>query len=451
MQTVYLDVSNKGVTHRIYAKQSDIGRKFVAVITDGGMPFQIPDDALVSIWYDGASGSGNYTEINKEPSVSIAGNRMTISLIQQMLSVAGSGEMTIVASYTDGKQIGLWNIQYEVERVAGWDSEGAKDYFSAFSNATENLVEASRQFLTDETLTKQGRPADAYESGLRISALEGRMDEFSSLPDGSTTGDAELADARVGYNGKSYENVGAHIRDIGKLAHNTSFAAENLVGNIPILVSREKESNLGLANYYRTEMKLNGEAKYLDKIEVPVLIDRIGGYSQTHSTVVAVYNGRISQTDPVATQWLDIAEGKSSAIVTVNVGEWFLPGDTIIVFVSDASTDGILLPPTAIEPLEVDWLEDYIGEVTFPDGSGTELADLRFVGTATFYDTIKNEAKNYVSYLPQTVAEEQKAQARKNIGAVDGNYNVPSINHKGFNAVAPENTIPAYILSKEKG
>lgn len=33
----------------------------------------------------------------------------------------------------------------------------------------------------------------------------------------------------------------------------------------------------------------------------------------------------------------------------------------------------------------------------------------------------------------------------------DGDYNVLAINHRGYCTVAPENTIPAYILSKEKG
>lgn len=33
----------------------------------------------------------------------------------------------------------------------------------------------------------------------------------------------------------------------------------------------------------------------------------------------------------------------------------------------------------------------------------------------------------------------------------DGNYNVLAINHRGYSTEAPENTIPAYILSKEKG
>lgn len=35
--------------------------------------------------------------------------------------------------------------------------------------------------------------------------------------------------------------------------------------------------------------------------------------------------------------------------------------------------------------------------------------------------------------------------------AIDYDQNVKAINHRGYNSVAPENTLPAYVLSKKKG
>lgn len=51
-----------------------------------------------------------------------------------------------------------------------------------------------------------------YSQNNRITVLEGRMDEFASLPPGSTSGNAELLDIRVGGNGITYASAGDAVR-----------------------------------------------------------------------------------------------------------------------------------------------------------------------------------------------------------------------------------------------
>ena len=56
--------------------------------------------------------------------------------------------------------------------------------------------------------------ADVESLSSNQSTLSARMDTFTALGEGSTTGDAELIDARVDCEGKTWTNAGGHIRGI---------------------------------------------------------------------------------------------------------------------------------------------------------------------------------------------------------------------------------------------
>ena len=55
-----------------------------------------------------------------------------------------------------------------------------------------------------------------------------RIDIFTSLQNGSTTGDAELIDGRIGANGVIYTNIGDNIRSVGRKANEITYT---LTGN----------------------------------------------------------------------------------------------------------------------------------------------------------------------------------------------------------------------------
>lgn len=150
MQTIYLDISNKGVVPTIYAKQGDVGRKFEVVFTDSGIPYSIPTNAKISIWYEGDSGVGNYTDIGENSAIAIGENKAVVELITQMLSEDGEGIVCLVMN-AGNNQIGSWNIQYLCERVPGFYSEGAKEYYTAFSKTVESLKQVTEN-LTPEAI-----------------------------------------------------------------------------------------------------------------------------------------------------------------------------------------------------------------------------------------------------------------------------------------------------------
>lgn len=66
------------------------------------------------------------------------------------------------------------------------------------------------------------------EQNAKIDVLKARMDTFASLPAGSTSGDAELTDIRVGYNGVTYPSAGDAVRkQVGELNNDLDKALPN--------------------------------------------------------------------------------------------------------------------------------------------------------------------------------------------------------------------------------
>lgn len=73
------------------------------------------------------------------------------------------------------------------------------------SKADKSALEATNASVSANTSNIQGLSTES-------TILSARMDEFTKLEEGSTTGDAELIDGRIGSDGKTYDNIGGAIR-----------------------------------------------------------------------------------------------------------------------------------------------------------------------------------------------------------------------------------------------
>lgn len=142
MQIIYLDISNKGVVPCVHAKQGEVGRKFLAVITDNGVPVILPNDALLSVWYEGETDTGNYSSIDTRSAFSIHRNNVTVELVAQMLFAPGKGELCLTITKGSGEEISTWNIPYEVEYKPGADSPVPTEYYTALTEAGALAAEA---------------------------------------------------------------------------------------------------------------------------------------------------------------------------------------------------------------------------------------------------------------------------------------------------------------------
>lgn len=129
--------------------------------------------------------------------------------------------------YTDPSRVNADWLLSEMKRViAEWaetqtewttiqaDFAALRAYVMTYFAQLNLDAEVSRKLdsmAADGTLTALLRPyVEAQDA--RIAVLEGRMDTFASLTEGSTTGDAELIDIRVQYDGHVAETAGDAVR-----------------------------------------------------------------------------------------------------------------------------------------------------------------------------------------------------------------------------------------------
>lgn len=88
------------------------------------------------------------------------------------------------------------------------------NYFSTLdvqkeiNNKLDNMASSGELY---EIIRRYTDPIVNEQNG-KINVLKARMDTFASLPEGSTSGDAELTDIRVGYYGEVYPSAGDAVR-----------------------------------------------------------------------------------------------------------------------------------------------------------------------------------------------------------------------------------------------
>ena len=83
---------------------------------------------------------------------------------------------------------------------------------SSKADKSELSTKADKSAREATNASLSANTSNIQELSTESTVLSARMDEFTKLEEGSTTGDAELADGRVGADGKTYDNIGGAIR-----------------------------------------------------------------------------------------------------------------------------------------------------------------------------------------------------------------------------------------------
>lgn len=288
MQTINLDISKKTIMPVLFAKQGDVGRKFKAVLTDGTEGYTIPAGAMLSVWFSGASGSGNYSAIDGRSAFTVDGNTVTVELIAQMLNNEGAGCLCLAMNYADGTQIGLWNIPYLTEKTPGMGSAAAQQYYTALTEAATKAAdsaaraEAAASTLGAESEEHPGcyyRMVDGEQEWLNppMLPLEGyrTSERFNGKPVYVTSVSGTI-DTSATFLGQTIECA---AEDDTVIELNVLFIENNMVYTLPFLESYETGAQLNAfvqintssghkylwlwRGYHASETKVLAKIKYI--------------------------------------------------------------------------------------------------------------------------------------------------------------------------------------------
>lgn len=208
---IRIDLYNPKVYEVIKAEQGDDKSRCVEFeLYDQGNPYEITNDTIANVEGLRADGSG-YIK-----SCEINNNIITFVLDDNLLYYDGVAKLKLVL-YSDNKKV-LSSIPFKVsiERNPMFNIKFKKDEYSLINDVLNMVGEMdSKVSYTDKSIAdiNDNLSSEISRAKEADEILKSRVDVITSLPEGSTTGDAELQDIRVKADGTTATSAGNAVRE----------------------------------------------------------------------------------------------------------------------------------------------------------------------------------------------------------------------------------------------
>ncbi len=239
----------------VEAVQGDSGRALELTLLAGNEPWEVPFGAAVAVHYQCADGSGGVYDTLPDGTTafSVEENRVTVLLAEPVCAVAGKTRVQ-VSIISEGVQLTTFDVDLQVAlgvnppkppkdyvNLAHWWGQqgggglpqgglpGQTLMLNGQGYAQWHLLTPANVGLgnVDNTSDLDKPVSRATEAAIALERA--RIDGLTALPKGSTTGDAELRDIRVGADGESYSSAGVAVRSqVKKLSEPVGFLMDSV-------------------------------------------------------------------------------------------------------------------------------------------------------------------------------------------------------------------------------
>lgn len=324
-QYINLNMTPSGVLPVLHCSQYDIGRPLGVVVYDGSAEMDL-DDYTVTIEATRTDGTAITAAVTTDENIGAFVTTATMTNKEDLYPA-----QLVIVDGSSNRVASLPFMMRVVKAAMDENSEAVEEdasLYQQYTSTVKSLISTINANLNAEIAARETADAAmqssiASESAARASAdtiLSDRMDTFTSLPSGSTAGDAELMDIRVGYDGITYGAAGTAVRtQVGDLADSIG----NILSITPILTTTWTSGNIantGASTTTNSRIRIAGtklfQAAAGDIIEVlPPYRARVAAYPENvynSSSLIGFIqydyaSGLISIPDTYAGKYIGIA------------------------------------------------------------------------------------------------------------------------------------------------